>query len=149
MTNPVSLQTLEFFYSALMGAGLGALFDLFRVVRFFVPGKKFFTVITDILFWNVAIIVLFAFVLTVSGGRMRWYVLLGTFCGGFIYISAASEIIFRVCVASVLLLKKLLWLITRPVYLAFRQVWRSLKKSYAKSVKKIRGRRASGAQEGK
>jgi len=147
VANLVSLQTLEFFYSALMGVCLGALFDLFRVLRFFSPGKRILTVVTDILFWNVAIIILFAFVLTVSNGRMRWYVLLGTFCGGFVYISAVSEIVFRVCVSVVFLIKKFLWMITHPVYLVLRWMWRGVKQSYRGRMKKIKERRESVAEK--
>lgn len=130
-----------------MGVCLGALFDLFRVLRFFSPGKRILTVVTDILFWNVAIIILFAFVLTVSNGRMRWYVLLGTFCGGFVYISAVSEIVFRVCVSVVFLIKKFLWMITHPVYLVLRWMWHGVKQSYRGRMKKIKERRESVAEK--
>ena len=90
MVNSVSLQSLEFFYSALLGVALGALFDFFRVVRFFLPRRKLITAVSDAMFWFFAICALLAFVLTVSDGKMRWYVLVGTFCGGFVYVSALS-----------------------------------------------------------
>ncbi len=126
MGNSVSLQTLEFFYSALLGVGLGALFDFFRIVRFCLPDKKLITMFFDVLFWLCAICALLVFVLTVSDGKMRWYVLVGTFCGGFVYVSALSEIIFRVGVSAVFMLKKLLWLATRPLYGFLRWMWRKM-----------------------
>lgn len=150
--NSVSAQTVEFFYSALMGTGLGALFDFFRVIRFYVPQKRILTFVFDVLFWCFAIIILLAFVLTVSGGKMRWYVLVGTFCGGFVYVSAVSEIMFRVGVSLVFLTGKILRSLTNPIYLLFRWIWRSFlsfsRKASCKCEKgKVKERRVSRAEE--
>ena len=138
--NPVTLQSLEFFYSALLGAGLGAIFDIFRVIRFYANKKKTVTLISDVFFWSIAVIALLAFVLTVSGGKMRWYVLFGIFCGGFVYVSALSEIVFRIGVSLVFVFKKLLKLVTHPFYLLFRSMWRKLL---------VVGRRIFRSREGK
>ena len=124
MENSVSLQTLEFFCSALLGAGLGMFYDLFRIMRFWLPDRKIITAVFDVLFWLCAICALLVFVLTVSNGKMRWYVLVGTFCGGFVYVSALSEIIFRAGVSVVSVLKKLFRFSTRPLYVFFRWMWR-------------------------
>lgn len=126
MGNSVTFQSLEFFYSALLGVGLGILFDVFRIMRFYMGKKKLITSLFDVLFWCLAVIALLAFVLTVSDGKMRWYVLFGTFCGGFVYVSALSEMVFRIGVSIVFIFKRFLQLITRPLYLLLRCVWRKI-----------------------
>ena len=126
MGNSVTFQSLEFFYSALLGVGLGVLFDVFRIMRFYAVKKKIVTSLFDVLFWSLAVIALLAVVLTVSNGKMRWYVLFGIFCGGFVYVSALSEIMFRIGVSLVFVLKRLLQLITHPLYLLLRCTWRKI-----------------------
>jgi len=65
------------------------------------------------------------FVLCMCEGKMRWYILLGTFCGGFVYVSAFSELIFKILRSFIEILKKLLWLLTRPLYILLAALWRS------------------------
>jgi len=114
--NAVSVQTLEFFCSALLGLGLGVFYDLLRTVRAFLPKKRAFTAFVDALFWICSIFALLAFVLTFAGGRMRWYILFGAFCGGFVYRTAASEIVFRLILGTVNAFIKIMHTASRPVY---------------------------------
>ena len=132
MVNSVSAQTLEFLYSALLGAGFGVLFDIMRVLRAYIPKSRATTAVFDTLYWILAIIALLAFIMTVSNGKMRWYVLFGVFSGGFVYAAALSEIVFKVMRASVLIAKKVLSLMTRPIYLLLRGMWRVGKKTEKK-----------------
>ncbi len=141
MINSVSVQTLEFLYAGLLGVGLGVLFDVMRVLRSYIPKSHAITAALDSLFWFAAIIALLAFTMTVSGGRMRWYVLLGVFSGGFVYIAALSEIIYKVMRAVVVASRRILSLLTRPIYLILRGVWRTAKKSEQKLCRKVRSLR--------
>ncbi len=122
MENAVSVQTFEFLYSALLGIGIGVFFDFLRTVRAYMSDKRWITGLFDALFWIVALIALFAFVLTSSGGRMRWYVLVGVFCGGFVYRAAASEIVFKVMKGTSDSLIKILSMSTRPLYMLFKWI---------------------------
>lgn len=153
VVNSVSAQTIEFLYSALLGLCLGVLFDVVKTARSYAPKKKAVTALFDILFWLVAIVSLCAFTLTVSGGRMRWYVLFGVLAGGFVYTSALSMIVFKVMRASVSAVRKVLSLITRPLYLLLRMIWRGGKKlehSAENSVrKKVRAARIRKRKGGK
>lgn len=138
MVNSVSAQTLEFLYSALLGIGLGVTFDIMRVIRSYIPKSRAMTALLDTLFWCVAIIALLAFILTVSEGVMRWYVLVGTFCGGFVYIAAVSEIVFKVLISAISAIRKILSLATRPIYLFLRWVWREFRKTGRSTEQKMR-----------
>lgn len=122
MENTVSVQTVEFLYSALLGIGIGIFYDILRCVRSYMRKSRVVTGIFDALFWICACLALLVFILTVTDGRMRWYVLFGTFCGGFIYRAAASEIVFKVVKGTSEALIKLLALLTRPVYLLLRRM---------------------------
>ncbi len=138
MANSVSAQTIELLYSALLGLYLGVLFDVIRTFRAYMPRNRVATALFDVLFWMIAVISLLAFVMTVSGGRMRWYVLLGAFCGGFVYMAALSEIVYKIFISVVSALRKILHLITRPLYLFFRWIWRNAKKTERKTEARIR-----------
>lgn len=122
MENTVSVQTLEFLYSALLGVGLGVFYDCLRCIRLCIRKSRWITGIFDAIFWICATLSLIAFILTCTDGRMRWYVLFGTFCGGFVYVSAASEIVFKVIRETAKAVSKLLSLLTRPVYLLLRRL---------------------------
>lgn len=141
MVNSVSAQTAQFLYSALLGIGIGVLFDITRLLRSYMPKKRVATALLDLLFWCVAIISLLAFVLTVCDGKMRWYVLIGAFCGCFVYMAALSEIVFKVMAALVAVVRKALFLITRPVYLFLRCIWRGVKKAGRGAEKSIRDKK--------
>ncbi len=138
MINSVSAQTAEFLFSALLGIYLGVLFDVIRTVRAYMPRNRAVTAIFDVLFWLIAVISLLGFVMTVSGGKMRWYVLAGAFCGGFVYMAALSEIIYKIFVSAVAVSKKVLRLTTRPVYLLLGYIWRSAKKTERKTEARLR-----------
>ncbi len=122
MENTVSVQTVEFLYSALLGIGIGIFYDILRCVRSYMRKSRVITGIFDALFWICAIFALLVFILTFTEGRMRWYVLFGAFCGGFLYRAAASEIVFKVMRGMSDALIKLLSLLTRPIYLLLRQI---------------------------
>ena len=138
MINSVSAQTTEFLFSALLGLYLGVLFDVIRTIRAYMPRNRLVTAIFDVLFWIIAVISLLGFVMTVSGGKMRWYVLAGAFCGGFVYMAALSEIVYRILVSVIAVMKKILHLMTRPLYLLLSYLWRSTKKTERKTEARIR-----------
>ena len=115
MENAVSVQTIEFLYSSLLGIGLGVFYDFLRTVRTFCPKRRMVVGLFDALFWVCAIIALFAFVLVCSGGKMRFYLLFGVFCGAFVYRAAASEIVAKVMSGTVNALIKIMRAMTSPV----------------------------------
>ena len=141
VANPITVQSTGFLYSLFLGVILGAVYDLFRVLRSFLPRRKVTDALLDVLYWIIAIISLLLFVLTVSGGIMRWYVLLGVFGGGFLYMASLSVIVFRSLRASVLILKKLLGMMTYPLYFVLSRSFRAAKKAAGNMERKIRERK--------
>lgn len=116
MNVSVAGQTLEFAYSALLGVALGVLYDLFRVLRAYIKPGRVVTAVLDVLYWVLAVCALIGFVLTVSGGQMRWYVLVGAFCGGFVYMCTISGLFFRAVRIIIKLCIRLLRALVKPLY---------------------------------
>ncbi len=116
MNVSVTGQTLEFLYSGALGIGLGIAYDIFRLFRVHLRAGKVLTGVFDVIYWLVAIAALLLFVLTVSGGRMRWYVLLGAFCGGFVYMCTISHLFFRALDIIIKLIVRLLHVAVKPIY---------------------------------
>ena len=95
MIIPVSAQLAELLYSAVLGVILGVFYDVLAIIRSYITVNKWINFIFDVLFWLVAIIALFFFVLFFAKGMMRWYVLLGNFFGIFLYKNTISLLFFR------------------------------------------------------
>ncbi len=116
MNVSVTGQTLEFLYSGALGIGLGVAYDIFRLFRVHLRAGRILTGVFDVIYWLVAIAALLFFVLTVSGGQMRWYVLLGAFCGGFIYMCTVSYLFFRALDIIIKVVVRLLHVAVKPIY---------------------------------
>lgn len=129
---------MEFLYSALLGVFLGLLFDVFRVARVYLGRKKSINALLDVLFWISATVSLMVFILTVSEGKMRWYVLFGVFSGTFVYMSALGEIVYKVLLNLVRAAKKALRLMTYPINLFLSFVLKNTKKLSRSVEKKVR-----------
>ena len=148
MNISVSAQTMEFLYAALLGVALGILYDIFAIVRSYLPAKKVIAAIFDVFFWIISIVALLAFVMLVSGGRMRWYVLIGSFLGIFLYKSTISALFFRSIRIIISISIKLLNLLVRPLYLlaawgyhtvqrGWRQISATIRRKHERSRKKV------------
>lgn len=139
MNVSVASQTLEFFYSALLGVGIGVLYDIFALIRSYLKKSSVVTGLLDSLFWICATVALFAFVMTISEGRMRWYVLVGTLGGTFIYKCTISALFFRTIRIIISLLTKTLKLLVWPLYWLSDWLVNSgqrMKKNFSASLKK-------------
>ncbi len=144
MENTVSVQTLEFLYSALLGIGLLVFYDFLRTVRTYLKSSRVVTGLFDALFWVCAVLALFAFVLTYTEGRMRWYVLFGAFCGGFVYRAAASEIVFKLMKTTADAAIRLLRLSSRPALKILSFFKRKGGEIENRMIKTIRSRKKKG-----
>ena len=112
----ISGQTVELLYSAALGAGLGGLYDALRLLRTYLKCGRLATALFDLLFWIIALGATVAFVMTVSGGVVRWYVLIGEFCGAFVYMCTFSRLIFRAMDIIIKFVIAALHFLAAPVY---------------------------------
>lgn len=142
MNISVSGQTMEFLYAALFGVALGVLYDIFAILRSYLPAKKMFAALFDVLFWIIAIVALLAFVMLVTGGRMRWYVLVGSFLGIFLYKSTISALFFRSIRIIISVCIKILHLSVRPLYLLSAWLYHIAQRAWRGSCNMMRKKRA-------
>lgn len=136
---PLSVTTLCFFQAMLVGAGLGLLYDGIQAVCTFFHTKHIWTAITDAVFWLIALFSYFVFTVTLAGGQVRGFVLLGMLLGflaeyGLIGWMVRMVLIFFLRVGGALLAGcvHLVGTILRP----FRAVWEWMQKNLKKIWKK-------------
>ncbi len=79
--------------AAVVGAVLGAVFDLFRVLRISLPHKSWMVFLEDFLFTLFFGAVFFCFSVEMLEGKLRLYVLAGMMLGFGIYLSTLGRII--------------------------------------------------------
>ncbi len=125
---------MEFVYSALLGVTLGVFYDILAIIRSYIKGNKLINLAFDVLFWCIAIIALFAFVMIFTKGVMRIYILLGNFFGIFIYKNTISPLFFCGIRIIISLVVKGLHFSVRPLYV-FKE-WISKKGSERRGKKK-------------
>lgn len=131
---------IEFLNSAMLGAVIGVLYDLIAVLRSFLPSKRVITFAFDLLFWIIAIIALFAFVMLYTDGQMRWYFLLGNFFGIFIYKYTISALFFKSIRIIIKVAVKALGILSSPMYRLADKMYQSLKRIKRNRRSKERGK---------
>ena len=144
----VSAQMMEFIYSALFGVCIGVFYDALAIIRSYIKPKKVITVLFDILFWIISIAALLAFVLLVTDGKMRWYVLVGTFLGIFLYKNTISGLFFCAIRSIISVCIKVLHILVRPLY-AFSDWTKVQFEKKAKRKRKIAGKETEHGEEEK
>nr|WP_300128317.1 spore cortex biosynthesis protein YabQ [uncultured Butyricicoccus sp.] len=136
---PLSSTTLCFFQAILVGTGLGLLYDSTQAASTFFHPKRIWVMVTDALFWLVVLLAYFVFTVTLAGGQVRGFVLLGMLLGflaeyELIGWMVRAVLVFLFHIAAVLLrgCVRLVRTILRP----FGTVWVWLQKNLKKIWKK-------------
>lgn len=116
MLNYASRQMIEFLYSALFGISCGMLYDISSLIRLYLKGKKIACALIDLLFCAICVVALFAFLLLVTEGRLRWYVMLAIGLGFFIYKNTISGLFFYLIRSIIKTGVRVLNLSVLPIY---------------------------------
>ena len=88
-------QTAAFLYSLLVGAGLGLVYDVFRVTRVAVRTGKAVIFIEDIVFFCIAAAITFLFLMGASDGKVRIFLLIGEFIGATLYYFTIGQLVMK------------------------------------------------------
>ncbi len=78
-------QLRELFLSCGMGFLLGAYYDVFRLLRCWLPSSRLRTFLGDCVYACTSAVATFLFTLALNGGILRWYLFLGLVVGFFAY----------------------------------------------------------------
>lgn len=100
-----------FVISFLMGMALLLVYDQIRIFRRLIPHGTVWVGIEDILFWVASAVVLFAMLYRENSGYIRGFAIGGVVVGMLMYNLLLSRLVVKV---SVFILKKILFLVSRP-----------------------------------
>lgn len=94
----ISEECVLFLLSTVMGAGLGILFDVFRIIRVIFPfaAKKTAVFVEDILFMLISGAAVFLYAAVMCRGQVRFFCIVGAFLGFLLYIIAVGNAIIGI-----------------------------------------------------
>lgn len=124
----LATQTKNFLLSLGFGFIMGIFYDLFRIVRISISKSKIATVFSDILYCIFLGFSLMLFCLTVNEGEIRFYLLLGSLAGFFVYYFSLGVIIFSFSERLITLIKKIIKSVFNVISYPFRFVFGKLRK---------------------
>lgn len=116
----LDLQFYAFFMVILVGAVLGLMFDLLRVIRGYYRPNPWIGAAGDLLYWLVATAAISGGLFFGNWGQLRFYVLVGILLGVGLYYLLASPFIVGL---ARFVLRVLEWLADLLVTLFLRLVW--------------------------
>ena len=111
----IAQQTQVFLIACLIGAGLGAFYDVFRIIRIAVKNPAAIVFLEDALFFAVCALVTFFYMMQSIGGQLRFFIVLGELLGGVIYYFTIGSLVMKISK-----------LIIRAVKAVFRFIYRVL-----------------------
>jgi len=136
-------QTLAFIESILYGTLLGLFFDFFRLSRKVIK-NAFLVAFEDILFLFICTLVTFSFILRVSDGQVRAFLILGEILGFIIYCFSLSiifmklsNIIFKIIKTVFKMIWKIFFIPIWKILSFFGHILHPLWKKISKIMKKI------------
>lgn len=98
--------------SFVMGMILLLVYDLIRIFRRLVSHSTVWVGIEDLLFWIISAVALFAMLYQENSGYIRGFAIGGVIIGMLLYNMLLSKLVIKV---SVFILKKVLFLVSRPL----------------------------------
>lgn len=116
-------QTVSFLQACLLGAALGALYDIFRILRIAFPPGKVALFLQDLFFFALCAILSFLFLLTASDGIVRMFLLVGELIGALLYHCTLGQMVIRAAGALIAGVKAILRFLNRFLV---QPVWRLL-----------------------
>lgn len=90
MFDPMGAQALILAQSILLGAGIGAFYDVLRALRRQFHAGRGLTALYDAVFWAGVLFALFEYGITLAAGQGRYFVLAGAAAGMGIYFALLS-----------------------------------------------------------
>lgn len=98
MNISVTNQVYVFIMSAVGGALVGAVFDVFRAIRKKIRQGAVAVGVQDILFWLIASFIVFMFMYNYNNGEPRWFVFGGALTGAVLYYGTFGHVMVNVFV---------------------------------------------------
>ena len=126
MVLPQLMQLKLLLFSILAGVLTGFLFDTYRIVRGFESIPKIFIIVEDILFWILAAIIVFIFLLITNYAFISMYVYIFIFLGIYVYMRCISKYFTTVQYIIIRNLARILRITTNFLFYPLRLLFYSL-----------------------
>jgi len=96
MDNSIKVQGYIFLTSIYGGLIIGFVYDIYRVLRYFLKPKKIATFFEDLTFWIFASLIIFYILIKSNWGEIRGYIFIGFLVGTILYLKIGSKIIYPI-----------------------------------------------------
>ncbi len=124
----VSKEAFVFLCSALSGAVIFFVYDLFRLTRKKSGADRLFIHIQDGMFWLIAFLIMFFVIFFVNNGTLRFYEILGAALGALIYGLTLSGWVFSLLEKTVdifsRIFKVFLKILLTPLYFMYNILYK-------------------------
>jgi len=112
----VSGQMLVFLAACLAGAILGALYDVFRIIRIAIPCGRIAVFIQDIIYLIICTLLTYLFLIMENSGEIRVFIIEGEIIGAIIYYFTIGAVVIKAARLIIIVVKRFLnalyWLVT-------------------------------------
>ncbi len=136
----IAQQTSCFLQAILLGMVLGAFYDAFRFLRVMIKSPSAVILIEDALYFAVAAFISFSFMLQLTDGEIRIFVLIGEALGAVLYINTVGEILFRIYKSVARVIKKVLTRVLGLISIPLRKIFQFIRKIIKKTKEKFKKR---------
>lgn len=131
-------QCLLFLNTVLIGMAVGLFYDFFRTIRSLIRHPNVLVSFEDIVYWIVAVFVMFFYMLQANDGEIRPFSIFGVFIGMVLYFALPSKIVMSVSSTIVMIIKTILKLFFEILFTPFRILDMIFGKLIRKLIKKIK-----------
>lgn len=135
-------QTFVFLASCVLGFFLGMVYDAFRISRLAFKLNAVVVFIEDVLFFVIAAVSSFAFMLLENNGVLRGFLLIGEIVGAILYFSTLSLLIMKLASVIINAIKCILRVVYKilisPIVKLFMVIIRLIKRILSRLRSKIK-----------
>jgi len=103
----VSQQAAVFLLAVAFGFVLGALYDIFRIIRIAVKCGTVSVFLQDLLFFTICALLTFLYIFYTNSGDVRFFIILGEFFGAILYICSVGALVMRISAKIVEVIKRI------------------------------------------
>ena len=137
----ITNQLIYFLKSVLLGAVLGLIFDAFKISRLFIKHNVVAIFVEDVMFCIISSVITYSFMIDISCGQIRIFILAGELIGLVLYKLMLSKLLVTLIVNILNLLKQILNFVFKitfvPIYKLMLIVLKFIFKPIVNYMKKI------------
>jgi len=123
----MSGQAWLFLGTVAAGFVIGFVYDIFRIARKTARHKPWLVQLEDVLYWTIASVLMFYFMLRQNHGEVRFFAIAGAAIGMVLYFHSLSPLIIKVSVTIINFIQKVILTIVRIILIPIRVLLSLLK----------------------